>query len=292
MTKVDLFAQHRGRLFGMAYRMLGSVSDAEDVVQETFLSWHEANTTQVKSPDAYLSTLVTRRSIDRLRRLKVQREHYEGPWLPEPIVSTLGQPHEASVLADSLSIAFLIVLERLNPLERAVFLLYEVFDLNYVEISEIIEKSVINTRQIARRARESIAHDRTRFTATNTQHQEMTRRFLQSIANSDVSDLVALLADDVTVWNDSGGKARAARFPIHGANHVARYCLGLAKKQSSALDSLPVSVNGQLGVLSSHSGFAHAILVLGVDNGLITGVHVMMNPERFSGIVPELLSSR
>ena len=230
MARIEDFERHRSLLFSIAYRMLGSVADAEDVVQEAYLRWQQAPEAEVRSPRSYLSTVVTRLSIDRLRSARARREEYVGPWLPEPLVSERAE--EVAVLdelGESLSTAFLVVLESLNPVERAVFLLREVFDYDYEEISRILGKSEDNCRQIAHRARQSVAARRPRFERSPEQEERLSRQFLEACMSGDMEGLISLLSEDVTLWSDGGGKVAAAPYPIYGPERVARFLLGVLR---------------------------------------------------------------
>jgi len=229
-VRTDNFERHRSLLFSIAYRMLGSVADAEDVVQEAYLRWREVPTKEVRSPKSYLSAVVTRLSINRLRSARAQREKYVGPWLPEPLLSDPAEETAgAAELDESLSMAFLVLLESLNPVERAVFLLREVFDYDYDEISRIVEKSEDNCRQIARRARQSVAARRPRFERSPEQEERLARQFFETCMNGDMEGLVEILSADVTLRSDGGGRVAAAPYPIHGPERVARFLLGVLR---------------------------------------------------------------
>jgi RNA polymerase sigma-70 factor, ECF subfamily len=239
----NLFDRHRPLLFSIAYRMLGSVMDAEDVVQEAFLRWQRAPRAEVRSPKAYLSAVVTRLCIDQLRSARKRREEYVGPWLPEPLPT---EPDTAAI-DESLSMAFLILLESLNPTERAVFLLREVFD--YEEISRLVGKSEANCRQIARRARDSIAARRPRFESSPEQEERLLGSFLEASLDGDMESLVSVLSEDVTLWSDGGGKTRAALNPIHGANRVSRFLFGILRQAPPGLVVRRARVNGRPGII-------------------------------------------
>ena len=216
-ARTEDFERHRSLLFSIAYRMLGSVTDAEDIVQETYLRWQEMPDTVVRSLKSYLSAVVTRLSIDRLRSARAHREEYVGPWLPEPLVlNRVEEGADLIQLDESLSMAFLVLLESLNPVERAVFLLREVFDYEYEEISRIVGKSEANCRQITRRARQSVAARRPRFESSPEQEERLTQRFVDTCMSGDMEGLLELLSEDVTLWSDGGGKVAAASYPIHG----------------------------------------------------------------------------
>lgn len=281
MNAVETFSQHRPLLFSIAYRMLSSVMDAEDMVQETFLRWQQAPAGDVRSPKSYLSTVVTRLCIDQLRSARQRREQYIGPWLPEPLISeeTLAVDEQLS-LADSLSMAFLVLLERLSPVERAVFLLREVFDYPYPEVARIVDKSEANCRQMVRRARQHISAGGRRFEPSPQQLEQMTQRFFQASVNGDMEGLLNLLAEDVTLWSDGGGKVAAALNPIEGAEKVARFFIGLAKKLPSGFTMRLARVNGQPGVIAYVAGAPFSVFAIEVADGKVQAVRVIVNPDK------------
>jgi RNA polymerase sigma-70 factor, ECF subfamily len=239
------FERHRSLLFSIAYRMLGSVAEAEDVLQEAYLRWQESRETEVRSPRSYLSTMVTRLSIDRMRSARARREEYVGPWLPEPLVSEgdedAGDPTE---LDESLSMAFLVLLKSLNPVERAVFLLHVIFDYDYGEITRIVGKNEANCRQIARRARQSVAARRPRFDRSPEQGEQLTRQFVEACTSGDMEGLLGLFSEDVTLWSDGGGKVAAAPYPIYGPERVARFLLGVLRTVPPGFFARLTQVNG------------------------------------------------
>ena len=261
--------------------MLGSVMDAEDMVQETFLRWQGAPADDVRSPKSYLSTVITRLCIDQLRSAKAQREQYIGPWLPEPLITEeTAQIDEHLALADSLSMAFLVLLERLSPLERAAFLLREVFDYPYPEIARIVDKSEANCRQMVHRAREHISAGESRFEITPEQLQEISARFLQATSNGDMAGLLELLSDDVTVWSDGGGKVPAALNPIYGPAKVARYFIGVARKMPPSTQMRTVRVNGRPGFITWVGGAIYMVAEVSFRDGKIDGMRVVRNPDK------------
>jgi RNA polymerase sigma-70 factor (ECF subfamily) len=278
---VETFDAQRRLLFGIAYRMLGSVQDAEDVVQETFLRWQQASTADVRSPKAYLSTIVTRLCIDQLRSARAQRETYIGPWLPEPLITqgTLDMD-EGLARADSLSMAFLVLLERLNPIERAAFLLRDVFDYEYAEIAGVLEKTEANCRQMVRRARQHVAEHRQRFEATPEQVASLAQRFLAATANGDLDGLLELLAADATLWSDGGGKVAAALNPIYGAAKVARFFIGLGRKFPPHFTLRTARVNGGPGVIVYDGARAYAVICPEIVDGQITAFRIVNNPDK------------
>jgi RNA polymerase sigma-70 factor (ECF subfamily) len=279
----DLFDRHRPLLFSIAYRMLGSVMDAEDVVQEAFLRWQRAPRAEVRSPKAYLSAVVTRLCIDQLRTARTRREEYVGPWLPEPLPT---EP-DTSAIDESLSMAFLVLLESLNPTERAVFLLREVFDYDYGEISRLVGKSEANCRQIARRARDSVAARRPRFESSPEQEERLMGSFLEASLGGDMEGLVSVLSEDVTLWSDGGGKTRAALNPIHGADRVSRFLFGILRQAPPGLVIRKARVNGRPGIIGYFAdGRPQSVTTLEVADGRIRAIHIVVNPEKLRAVPP------
>ncbi|HWI66339.1 MAG TPA: RNA polymerase sigma-70 factor, partial [Symbiobacteriaceae bacterium] len=243
------FDRHRPLLFALAYRMLGSVHDAEDILQEAYLRWMHAAMTAVDSPKDYLCAVVTRLSIDQLRSARVRRQTYYGIWLPEPLVTDGREdPGEKAALRSELSVAFLLLLERLSPVERAVFLLRDVFDYDYADIANVVDKSPDNCRQIARRARQRIGDRQARYEAGAGQAEAMTRQFVTACVSGDLQGLTSLLANSVTLRADGGGKARSAINPIFGSDRVARFFLGIQRKPGPPVRFALATVNGRPGV--------------------------------------------
>jgi len=285
MPSAELFEAQRRRLFAIAYRMLGSVAEAEDAVQEVFLRWERAPDGEVRSAQAYLTTLVTRLCIDRLRSARAQRESYVGAWLPEPLLTEQSpEAGGAAALEETLSMAFLVLLESLNPVERAVFLLREVFEYDYPEVARIVGKSEANCRQIARRAREYVASRRPRFEASAERKEQLVRRFAQACGSGDLPGLIALLDQDITLWADGGGKAIAALNPIHGGESVARFLLGVLRKFGGGRVVYPAELNGQPGFLSYEEGRVVAATLLDVGEGRILGIRIIRNPDKLASV--------
>lgn len=288
----ELFDELRPRALAIAYRMLGSVSEAEDIVQESLLRLHgvlEAGE-EIDVPEAYLSTIVTRLCIDRLRSAQLRRETYVGEWLPEPVMT--GGPDDPTThaeMSDSLSLAFLVLLERLSPEQRAVFLLREVFDYRYATIAEIVGKSEAACRQLALRARRHIEHDRPRFEASRQQHYELADRFLAAAQNGDLDGLESLLAHDVALHGDGGGKVRALAHPLFSRQPVARTLLRgihfLRGIEGSSIQR--VEVNGQPGVLCL-DGRQRVLVVLALDigDGQIQAIRSIVNPDKLRHLGP------
>jgi RNA polymerase sigma-70 factor (ECF subfamily) len=275
----------RPLLFSIAYRMLGSASDAEDVVQEAYLRLHqsEAEGVLIRSDKAFLTTVATRLAIDQLRSARAQRETYYGPWLPEPLL-TSSEPDGAAMSeqADSLTFTFLVLLERLSPLERAVFLLREVFDYDYDEIAAIVEKSEANCRQILSRARKHVESDKPRFEVSGARQAQLAESFLAAVQEGKVERLVGYLAEDVVFYGDGGGKGRGLPNPVVGANKVARLLVGFFEGyRSIGARMQPAQINGQPGVLAFDSE-SRLINVLAFDivGDVLQNVRSVINPDK------------
>lgn len=292
-ARIEDFERHRSLLFSIAYRMLGSVADAEDIVQEAYLRWREVPEAEVRSPKSYLAAVVTRLSIDRLRSAQVQREEYIGPWLPEPLVTNRAEGGADLVEVDeSLSLAFLVVLESLNPVERAVFLLREVFDYDYEEISGIVGKSEANCRQIARRARSAVAARRPRFERSPEQEERLTRRFVETCMSGDMEGLLKLLSQDVNLWSDGGGKVAAAPYPIYGPEGVARFLLRVLRTVPPEFSARLTRVNGGPGVVGYVDGYPTSVVALDVADGYVQDIRIVVNPEKLRAIPPSPTSQQ
>jgi RNA polymerase sigma-70 factor (ECF subfamily) len=278
------FEQHRGLLFSIAYRMLGSVADAEDMLQETFIRWQQVSGDEVRSPSALLVTIVTHLCINHLQSARVRREEYVGQWLPEPLVDDLeSDPSRALRIDESLSMAFLVLLERLTPSERAVFLLREIFEYEYSDVATILGRSEVNCRQILRRARQHMSEVRPRFTASADERNSLLERFLQATSRGDMDGLIDLLASDVVLHSDGGGKALAVPNLIFGADKVARGILGsLEKLVPGNLLTRIALINGQPGVVSYLNGQPYSVLTLDTREGRIRAIYVLTNPEKLS----------
>jgi RNA polymerase sigma-70 factor (ECF subfamily) len=285
----ETFYQYRSLLFSIAYRMLGSVADAEDMLQETFIRWQKSSDEDIRSPRAFLVTIISRLCINHLQSARVQREEYVGQWLPEPLLTGPGSdPSEASRLDESLSLAFLLLLERLTPMERAVFLLREVFDYEYSEIAQTLGQGEANCRQILGRARKHVAESRPRFDASPQQSEQLLRRFLDATSNGDLDGLVALLSSDVVFHSDGGGKAAAVPNLVYGPDNVARAILGgLKKLVPKNLVRRMAHINGQPGVISYVDGRPFSIFTMDIADGLVRNIYVVTNPEKLAHL-PEL----
>jgi RNA polymerase sigma-70 factor (ECF subfamily) len=277
---VAVFESIRGRLFGLAYRMTGSRADAEDIVQEAYVRWHQAQQRAIENPDAWLITTTGRLAIDRLRRLKTEREAYVGQWLPEPIV-THDQPDRHLDLADDLSMAFLNILERLAPEERAAFLLHDVFDVGYGEIASVLDKSESACRQVVHRARERVRTDRKRFEVTESAKAAILQKFFAAMEARNEQALLALFAPDATWIADGGGKTGAAPQPILGADRIARLVIGLREKFWAENRTLHVeTVNGETGLCIRDGGHLTATMSIATDGEHIHAVYAVVNPDK------------
>jgi RNA polymerase sigma-70 factor (ECF subfamily) len=280
-TAETAFEALRGRLFGLAYRMLGSRAEAEDIVQEAYLRWHETSREKIENPEAWLVTTATRLAIDRLRRLKNEREAYVGPWLPEPIVSHAPAPDRHLDLADDLSIAFLTLLERLSPEERAAFLLHDVFDVGYGEIASVLERSEAACRQVVHRARERVRGDRKRFDVTESAKADMVQKFMAAMEARNEQALLQLFAPDATWTADGGGKTGAAPLPIVGADRIAKLVISLREKFWAPGRVLEIAtVNGETGLSIRDGNRLTATLSIATDGQRILAVYAVVNPDK------------
>jgi RNA polymerase sigma-70 factor (ECF subfamily) len=283
----ELFERERPRMFDLAYRMLASAADADDIVQEAYLRFQRAGPDSLEHPSAYLATVVTRLSIDHLRRLRREREHYVGPWLPEPLLTdTAPTPDQHAALAESLSLAMLLVMEQLDPVERAVFLLREVFDFDYPAIADVVEKSEANCRQLLHRARERLAGTRSRSASTIAEQQRLSAQFKLTLATGDLAGLMHLLAEEVVEYSDSGGKVPAARRAIAGADHVARYFIGLMKKAPADFNIRDTWLNGRPGFVTYEGGRPTNLVQLDIEAGKIIAIYVQRNPDKLRRVPP------
>ncbi|HZS75039.1 MAG TPA: RNA polymerase sigma-70 factor [Ktedonobacteraceae bacterium] len=275
-----IFEQYRILLFSIAYRMLGSVTDAEDIVQETFLRWMLEDTAKVQSPKAFLSTIAVRLCLDQLRSARRQREVYVGPWLPEPIATGQRQElFETAALAESLSFAFLVMLENLGPLERAVFLLREVFEYEYAEIAEIVGKSEANCRQIFHRAQQRLEERRSRFDVSCEQQERITHQFLRASTGGDMQGLLNLLTEDIVFTGDSGGKARVGH-RVRGRDKVARGTLVGLRPLLATMQIHIEEVNGQPAITGYVDGRPYGVVFLDIEGEHIRNIYAVMNPDK------------
>lgn len=279
-----VFAAQRTLLVGVAYRVLGSMSDAEDAVQDAWLRWSKVRHDEIVDPRAYLVRVTTRLAIDRLRRRQARRETYVGEWLPEPILTGRG-PADDAELAESVSMGLLLVLETLSPLERAVFVLREAFGFTYAEIADIIGRNEAAVRQLARRAREHVAERRPRFDADAAIQRAVSERFLAASVNGDMDGLLQVLAPGVTLVADSGGKTRAPLLPVSGADKVARFLVAVAARPLPDLRTWLVEINGSPGAVATSGGAPMAAVVLEISGGLVHAIRLVANPDKLGGMV-------
>jgi RNA polymerase sigma-70 factor, ECF subfamily len=306
MSTAETYEQLRPLMFSIAYRMLGQASEAEDVVQEAFLRYHRAQSGKdggrrqggeagIDSPKAYLSSVTTRLCIDYLRSARVRREAYTGNWLPEPLPtgepladSARSDPAGLAEQADSLSMAFLLLLERLSPVERAVFLLHDVFSYGYDEIARIVGKSEDNCRQLAARARRHVGEHRPRFEASRSKREELAARFFSAVGDGDMDGLVTMLAADVVVYGDSGGISPSWPRPIVGRDRVVRLLLGIAEQiRQVGVGIRPVEINGQPGArIEDADGRLISVFVLDIADGQVQTVRSVINPDKLRHLGP------
>jgi RNA polymerase sigma-70 factor (TIGR02957 family) len=286
----ETFEAHRELMFAVAYRMLGTITDAEDAVQDAWLRWSAAPRADVLDPKAYLARVVTTTALNRLRSARARREAYVGPWLPEPLLTEAGpDAAERAELAESVSVAMLVVLESLTPDERAVFVLREVFGFGHAEIGAALGRSAPAVRQLAHRAREHVQARRPRFDVDWDQQREVTERFLAAAAGGDIDGLMTVLAPDVTLLTDGGGKARAALRPIVGARKAARFLAAISTRPYMGMDISDMTlaaaeINGSPGTMIMTGGRAIAALTLTVSGGRITAIQLLANPDKLTAI--------
>ena len=292
MNEVATFEQHRSLLFAIAYRMLGGVAEAEDMVQETFLRWCRQAGEEIESAKALLTTIITRLCIDHLKSARHQREQYVGVWLPEPLLdSDENDPAKAAELADSLTNAFMLLVETLSPVERAVFLLHEVFDYDYSEVSEIVGKSEANCRQMAVRARAHLAARRPRFDADAEHAEQLLNRFLLASHQGDSRALLDLLTEDAAIYSDGGGKVTASRSPIRGAERVARFFVNIRRLYRRVQADIQVrltTINAEPGLLVFLNGNLEQSMTFEVADDRIRAVYIVRNPDKLKHLRKEI----
>jgi RNA polymerase sigma-70 factor (ECF subfamily) len=274
---VELFEQERPRLLGLAYRMLGVLADAEDVVQEAWLRWQSTDPARVRTPRGWLTTVTTRLSLDQLRTQRRRREEYLGPWLPEPIVMEAG-PEDAAELSESLTLGFLTLLDRLGPVERAVFLLVEVFAVPYPEVSDIVGKSEVACRQIASRARRRLHGGPGR--ASSRAERKVVEELMRAVATGDVSAALARVAPDAVLVTDGGRKRRAARRPVVGADRIVRFLSNLARRSYEHAEVTAATVNGDPGLVVRLGGAVDLVAAFEVDNDRVAAIWMIRNPDK------------
>jgi RNA polymerase sigma-70 factor (ECF subfamily) len=278
------FEEHRGRLWGVAYRMLGSRADADDMVQEAYLRWHGVPTEEVRVPEAWLVTTTTRLCIDRLRQLRAEREAYVGPWLPEPLVEEPPAADAATELASDLSVAFLALLERLAPEERAAFLLHDVFESDYDEIAAALGKSETACRQIVSRARRRVREERPRVRVSPAARERLVDAFMAAVQARDRSALLAIFANEATLTSDGGGKAKAAHKVVRGGASVTRFLLGVLRPAGDDLEMRKIVVNGETGIAVLVGGRLLSVISIATDGERIMGLYSVLNPDKLRGV--------
>ena len=285
MINNAVFDEHRRLLFDVAYRMTGSVADAEDLVQEAWLRWAGVDSSQVQNPRAYLVRTITNLSLTQLTSARARRETYVGPWLPEPLLTEPDASREAE-MAESVSMAMLVVLETLSPLERAVFLLHEVFGYSHAEIGSIVDRSEVAVRQTAARARAHVTARRPRFDTDPKLRVEAAERFLDACGGGDLNAMMELLAPDVVAWSDGGGRVTAARRPLVGADHVARFIMGILKKPAAQGVRLSLAdVNGGTGLLALAGDQPVGAITFDLVDGRIAALRFVLNPDKLAGLI-------
>ncbi|MCI0551670.1 MAG: RNA polymerase sigma-70 factor [Anaerolineae bacterium] len=287
-TDLQQFESHRPLMFSIAYRMLGSSAEAEDILQEAFLRYQNTPRGEIVSHKAFLSTIVTRLCLNRLESAQMQRETYIGPWLPEPILTTRAEVVDAvyqTELHESLSMAFLVLLEQLTPLERAVFLLRQVFDYEYRDIAEMIGNDETACRQLFSRAKKHISENRPRFKSNPEKQREMLGQFIAAVSSGELNGLLKLLSDDVTLWADGGGKVRGAALnPIHGRDAVARFVIVSPYLTMGSLEPRIALVNEEPALLLRVDGETRFIVMISIDETRIQEIRVIGNPDKLKGV--------
>jgi RNA polymerase sigma-70 factor, ECF subfamily len=285
MPDIQEFETHRPLLFSVAYRMLGSATEAEDVVQDAWLRYSGAQSEAIRSPKAYLTTIVTRLALDRLKSARATREQYVGPWLPEPIL-TDGQPDQSVELAESLTLAFMVLLDTLSPEERAVFLLREVFEHGYAEIAATLDSTEANCRQLYHRAKIRLASGRPHSHLSREQKRKLAERFVNAMRDGDQAELTQVLADDVGFWGDGGGRVLAARKPVMGRDRVVNLLLGIRRTAAAngvSLDRVSlevIEVNYEPAMLVRLDGRIDSVYSCSIVDDIITGIRVVRNPDK------------
>lgn len=290
-TVTDVFEEHRPVLTGVAYRMLGRIADAEDVVQEAWLRWSAEGRADVREPRAFLVRITTRLAIDRLRQSRARREAYVGPWLPEPVVTDFGpavpDAAERAVLAESVSLAVLVVLESLSPLERAVFVLREAFGFPFAQIATVLDRSEAAVRQLAGRAKRHVEERKPRYDVDPAERRDLTNRFLAAAGGGDLDALLSLLAPDVRLVGDSGGKTRAPLRVIEGADKVGRFVAAVSVEAVKGAELRFLELNGAPGVLVLIDGKPDSVVQLEVRDGAVQCVYIVRNPDKLGAFAAE-----
>ncbi|MEW6437296.1 MAG: sigma-70 family RNA polymerase sigma factor [Pseudomonadota bacterium] len=280
------FEAHRAALIGLAYRMLGSRAEAEDVVQDAYLRWHDADRAAVEQPRNYLGTVVTRLCLDRMKSARARREVYVGPWLPEPIVDETLDAEAAGDLAHDLSVALMLLLERLSPLERASFLLHDVFGLDFAEVARVLDRGEAACRQLAARARAHIEDGRPRFAASSEEGRRLAAAFMRAAQSGDTAMLAEILAHDAILYPDGGGKRTAPLNPIYGADNILRFFAGIAQKNAALLSAQwrAATVNGLAGHVIREQDGTMNTMAFAPRDGRIAAIYLMRNPDKLGHV--------
>jgi RNA polymerase sigma-70 factor (ECF subfamily) len=274
---LQVFEQYRPMLFSIAYRMMGAVSDAEDMVQETFLRWHRSKNARIRSPKSYLTKIITNLCLDQLRSARKRKEEYVGPWLPEPIL----YPDDSdSRMAETLSMGFLLLLETLSPSERAVFLLREVFEFEYSEIAKILKKTEENCRQMLTRARKKISQGKPRFNSSKQEQERLMQEFMNASSTGDLQTLLRILSEDAVLISDGGGRVAAALNPIYGSDKVVRFILGVVPKLPAGMKTIFTTLNGTPGWINYVGTEPHSVIIPEFSDGKIRSIYIVSNPEK------------
>jgi RNA polymerase sigma-70 factor (ECF subfamily) len=281
-ANVEIFAGHRARLFGIAYRMLGSRADAEDVLQDAWLRWHEQDASELRSTEAWLTTMVTRLAIDRLRAAKTQRAAYFGPWLPEPLADVeVATPESHAEFASDLSVAFMHLLERLGEEERAAFVLHDVFDCDYDDIAETLGKTPAACRQLVHRARERVTSERRRFRVDEEARVDMLKRFMAAAESGDFNAIKSMFTPDALMTSDGGGKAIAVFRPLLGADRIARLWWAISRRpEAPGIERRLVRLNGEVGLAFYFRGRLHSVATVDTDGQRIHNYYSISNPDK------------
>ena len=281
-ANVEIFAGHRDRLFGIAYRMLGSRADAEDVLQDAWLRWHEQDASELRSTEAWLTTMVTRLAIDRLRAAKTQRAAYFGPWLPEPLAEIeVATPESHAEFASDVSVAFMHLLERLGEEERAAFVLHDVFDCDYDDIAETLGKTPAACRQLVHRARERVTSERRRFRVDEAARIDMLKRFMAAAESGDFNAIKSMFTPDALMTSDGGGKATAVFRPLLGAARIARLWWAISRRpEAPGIERRLVRINGEVGLAFYFRGRLHSVATVDTDGERIHNYYSISNPDK------------
>jgi len=289
--KAEIFEAHRPSLFRLAYGMLGRVAPAEDAVQETFLRWQKQDIDKINSHQAYLATIVNRICLDEIKSARNQREQYIGPDLPEPILNDHTETPEQEVeLAESLSMALLVVLDQLSPVQRAVFILREIFDYDYDMIADIVQKSESHCRKIAQRARDQIRDHKPEFEKNHDEQQQLVGAFLEAVKGGNLSQIESMLAEEAILYSDGGGKVTAARKPVDGAAKIAKFLVGIQKQVPSGTEwSIErEQVNGEPGMIVRMDGELYNVWSFHVEEGKIQSIYTVLNPDKLQHVKHQL----